>query len=379
MHATHRTIEWSRVLKNGPVAISRNFGQGRDGSQSQILNGMIRRATMEDIAKACGFSKMTVSRALAGRPGVSPEAKRRVRAAAKKLRYEINMVAQNLNRNRSGFIGVATAWEGLLGSNFFAEVFRGFSRALQGTAFDVALFDTLSESFNNGSKLAKLYRQRKVDGLLVVAPHTRDGFLETFGSLQVPLVVVGEGLPDPSTCWVSCDDTEGIQSACRHLVDLGHKRIAFVGGPDALASGVRRREAFVDFFHHEKVSLSPDYLQPGDYTMRSGAGAASRLLRLPEPPTAIVAANDMMAFGVIERAREMGIQVPGELSVTGFDDLPTAVERSPSLTTVHQPVVEMGERSAKHLLDALAESEFPEGHINLPVSLIVRKSTAPRP
>lgn len=334
---------------------------------------------MEDIAKACGFSKMTVSRALAGRAGVSAEARRQVREAAKKLRYEVNMVAQNLSRNRSGFIGVATAWEGLIGSNFFAEVFRGFSRALQGIDLDLALFDTQSESFNNGSKLAKLYRQRKVDGLLVVAPHMRDGFLKTLGSLHVPLVVVGEGLPDPSTCWVSCDNTEGIQSVCRHLVDLGHRRIAFIGGPEALTSGARRHKAFVDFFEEEKISLPDNYVRPGDYTMRSGSGAATALLKLPRPPTAIVAANDTMAFGVIERAREMGVRIPDELSVTGFDDLPAAAERYPSLTTVHQPVVEMGQLSAKHLLDSLAENELPKGHMSLPVSLVVRQSTAAPP
>jgi LacI family transcriptional regulator len=340
---------------------------------------MIRRATMDDIAKVCGFSKMTVSRALGGGPGVSPEARRQVRAAAKKLRYEVNMVAQNLSRDRSGFIGVATAWEGLIGSNFFAEVFRGFSQALEGTAFNLALFDTQSESFNNGSKLAKLYRQRKVDGLLVVAPHTQDGFLKTLGSLQVPLVAVGEGLPDPSTCWVSCDNTEGITSVCRHLADLGHRRIAFIGGPENLTSGARRRKAFVEFFRQEKLSVRQSYLQPGDYTMRSGREAALALLKLSEPPTAIVAANDMMAFGVIESARELGIRIPDELSVTGFDDLPTAAERHPSLTTVRQPVAEMGEQSAQHLLAALAENELPEGHIRMPVALVVRNSTGPVP
>jgi len=337
------------------------------------------RATMSDLARVCGLSKMTVSRALAGRSGVSAVTRKKVRAAAKKLNYELHSAAQNLNTNRSGFIGIATPWEGLIGSNYFAEICRGFSHAMKGTAIDVALFDTLSESFNDGTKLAKLYRQRKVDGLLVVAPHANDSFLKTLGSLHVPLVVVGESLPDPSTCWVSCDNSEGVKSVCKHLVDLGHKRIAFVGGPKELTSAARRRKAFLDFCRQHKLAVPPHYLQMGDYTMLGGRTAALTLLKSPEPPTAIVAANDLMAFGVIESARELDIKIPNDLSVAGFDDLPTAAERCPSLTTVHQPVFEMAEQSARILLQSLENNEIPSGHVKMKVTLVIRDSTGPCP
>jgi len=338
---------------------------------------MIRRATMNDIARLCGFSKMTVSRALAGRPGVRPEARRIIAAAATKLRYEVSWVAQSLNNNRSGVVGVATPWDGLIGSNFLAEIFRGFSRAMDESALELALFNTESESFNHGSKLAKLYRQRKVDGLLVVAPHSDDAFLKTLRRLHVPLVVVGEGLPDASICWIACDDSKGITFVSQYLFSLGHRKIAFIGGPENLNSAARRRKAFVDFVRAKALRLPPAYFQTGDYTIKGGREAARRLLKLSDRPTAIVAANDITAFGAMESARQLGISIPDELSITGFDDLPEASERYPSLTTVHQPVREMGKKSAKLLLTALAENKLPKGHTKMPVSLVVRESTGP--
>jgi DNA-binding LacI/PurR family transcriptional regulator len=142
-------------------------------------------------------------------------------------------------------------------------------------------------------------------------------------------------------------------------------------------SASRRRKTFVDLCRKAKLPVSRAYVQPGDYTMHSGREAALALLRSGEPPTAIVAANDMMAFGVIEAARELGIRIPNDLSVAGFDDLPSPGEHYPSLTTVRQPVAKMGEMSARHLLAALAKNILPKIQIRLPVSLIVRQSTGP--
>ncbi len=342
-------------------------------------NKALYRATMNDIARECGLSKMTVSRVLGNRASVGSASRRKVEAAAKKLNYELNSMARNFNFNRSGFIGIAM-WTGtLIGSYYFGEIFRGFQSALQGSTHHFALFDTASESFNDGTKLARLYQQRKVDGLLIVAPHTHDHFLQTLQNLRVPMVVVGESLPEPSVCSISCDDAAGIRAVCQHLVTLGHRRIAFVGGPDGLISSERRKLAFEQFCRDNGLMLPPAYIQPGDYTMPGGRRAALALLAAPDAPTAIVAANDLMAFGVIETARSLNVSVPGELSVAGFDDLPTAADRFPSLTTVRQPVSTMAEHGAKILLRSLENHEIPSEHLTMEVSLTVRESTgAPR-
>ena len=148
-----------------------------------------------------------------------------------------------------------------------------------------------------------------------------------------------------------------------------------MGGPDGLISSERRKQAFEDFCRDNGLSLPASRIQPGDYTMLGGRRAASALLDSADAPTAIVAANDLMAFGVIETARSLNVHVPGELSVAGFDDLPTAADRFPSLTTVRQPVATMAEHGAKILLRSLEEHEIPSEHLTMDVSLTVREST----
>jgi len=338
---------------------------------------MATKATMEDIARECGVTKMTVSRVIAGKKNVKQSTRMKILEVASQLNYEINTLAQNLNLNRSGFIGIATPFEGLLGSPYFAEVCRGFESILKNSDQDLALFNTHSESFNDGAKLASLYRQRRVDGLLVVAAHTNDYFVSTLHDLRIPMVVVGEQLPANNVCSVTCHDAKGIELLCNHLYDFGHRNIAFVEGPHDLLTAIRRRKAFVDFCEKRQLVIPSAFIQPGDYTMRSGRIAGNHLLTGSVRPTAIVAANDMMAFGVIEAARSLGMNIPGDVSVAGFDDLPSATDRFPSLTTIHQPVCEMGEVGAKILLDAIQRGNIPSGQTTLDVSLVLRESTRP--
>jgi len=332
---------------------------------------------MADIARECGITKMTVSRVLAGRGGVKASTRDKILEAAKRLNYEINTLAQNFNFNRSGFIGVATPLSAMLGSPYLAEVFKGFQLGLASneTELNFALFDTESDSFNDGAKLARLYRQKRVDGLLVVAPHTYDRFLNTLEQLHTPMVVVGETASCQSLCSVSCNDQQGVEAMCSYLFDLGHRKIAFIEGTTETTTGLRRKNAYVRFCKKRGLKNPSWYIQPGNYSMQSGRAAGLVLLRAEPRPTAIIAANDMMAYGVIESARQLNLRIPQDISIGGFDDLPTAAERFPSLTTVHQPVLEMGERSMKTLLQSLNNSEPTTGHSVMDVSLIIREST----
>ena len=334
---------------------------------------------MEDIARECGVTKMTVSRVLAGKKNVKTSTRQKILESASRLNYEINTLAQNFNNNRSGFIAVATPFEGLMGSPYLGEVFQGFDKVLRGSDYDFALFNTHAESFNDGAKLARLHRQRRVDGILVVAAHTDDRFIATLEHQHVPMVVIGEQVPGSNVCSISCEDAKGVEKVCSHLHDLGHRRLAFVEGPHDLLTAIRRRAAFVDFCNGRGLELPEELIREGGFTMRSGRIAGHALLSLPERPTAIVAANDMMAFGVIEAARAMGLDVPRDVSIAGFDDLPTATDRFPSLTTIHQPVREMGELGARMLVEAVEKGVVPTGQTTLEVSLIVRESTRAPP
>lgn len=333
--------------------------------------------TMEDIARECGVTKMTVSRVLAGKDNVKPATRERILEAATRLKYEINTLAQNLNMNRSGFVAVATPFEGLLGSPYFSEVVLGFDQVFKDADLDLALFNTHSESFNDGAKLAKLYRQRRVDGLLVVAAHTDDQFIATLEQRQLPMVVVGEQVASTNVCSVSCHDARGIDLVCSHLYALGHRKIAFIEGPRDFLTAIRRKQAYLDFCQQQGLEVPASYIQPGAFTMNSGRMAGSALLDLADRPTAIVAANDMMAFGVMEAARARKLDIPGDVSVTGFDDLAAAAERYPSLTTIHQPVREMGVLGAQLLLKAMARDPASMQQTTLDVSLVIRESTRP--
>jgi LacI family transcriptional regulator len=334
---------------------------------------------MEDIARECGVSKMTVSRVLSGRQVVSAKTRERVLSVAKSLNYEFNTLAANFALKRSGFVGVATPFVGLLGTEYFAAVFRGFQKVLHGAGWDCALFDTLSDAFNDGVKLARLYRQKKVDGLLIVAPHMHDRFLESLSDLGVPVVAIGEQIDSKQVSSVSCDDYQGMMEVCAHLYELGHREIAFVKGPQDLATARDRQTAYLDFCRRESLELPDDFLQSGEYTIQSGKVAARILLESERRPTAIVAANDFTAFGVIECAREMGLRVPEDLSVTGFDDMPSASERHPALTTVHQPAMEMGEAGADILVRMMTSGQLSSAKISLKVAMVARQSTARLP
>ena len=334
-------------------------------------------STMDDIARECRVSTMTVSRVLRGQDCVTAATRDKVLAAARRLHYEINALAQNFAQKRSGFIGIALPFAGLIGTNYLGEIFKGFQRVLRDQPWDLALFDTLSPSFDDGAKVESLYRSRRVEGLFVIAPNADDAFLDTFTDLRIPLVVVGKKVISSKVCCVACDDYHGVELLCSHLFELGHRRIAFVGGPENYSVAQKRERAYVDFCRDKELELPAVFIYRGDYTMQSGREAGLHLLKLDRRPTAIIAANDMMAFGVIESTHELKLNVPGDVSVGGFDDLPTAAARFPSVTTVHQPVSEMAECSAKLLVEALSSGNPPKGDFGVPVSLVTRESTGP--
>ena len=320
---------------------------------------------------------MTVSRVLAGQAGVGEQTREKVREVARRLKYERSSLAVNFARNRSGFIGVATDFSGLLGTRYFQETMAGFQRVLRNTGLDFAMFDTLSEVFESPEELARLYRQRKADGFLIVAPHKKVRYLKTLVELGTAFIVVGERASDPAVPSVSCDDEMGIRLLCEHLQALGHTEMAYFAGPTNLGSAGRRQQAFIDFMRKEQLNIPKHFVQHAGYTMEAGKAAALRAMKNKRRPTAILAANDVAALGVIDGVRECGLRVPEDVSVAGFDDLLTATESRARLTTIHQTVVEIGERGARILLDAIETGKLPTGHVDMPVSLVVRDTTGP--
>ena len=337
--------------------------------------------TMQDVARASGVSTMTVSRVLAGNPSVDARMKRRVLDAARELDYVPNALAINFGRNTSAFIGVATPFRDLLGTKFFGEVMAGLQSVVQGTGQDFALFDCRSEAFKCPKELAKIYRQKKAGGLFLISPRMDDRYLNTLADLGVAFIVVGECVNDRKVPSISCNDRQGIELVLAHLFELGHRRIAYVGGQSCeLGSARRREEAFRAWMTAAGLPVPGHFLESGNYTVDSGREAAHRLLAgdVGRAPTAIVVANDLMAVGVMAMARDLGLRVPQDLSVTGFDNL-LAPESEVSLTTVHQPVATIAATAARMLLDSMESGVLASGHTDVDVSLVVRGSTATAP
>lgn len=388
MDVGHDTPHLSSLVLHGlgeaiPADMSAEASKKRRKIPAPTPKPPAQAATMAEIAALCGTTKMTVSRVFAGRPGVSEELRQKILHAGRSLNYEVNHQARNFSVKRAGFVGIATPFEGLLGSHYFRRVVEGLNAGLRASPHDLALFDMLSASFEDGAKLERLWRQRKVDGLVILAPHTTDHFMRPLTDSGVPLVVVGEHPNDESIPSVMGNDSMGIRMAVDHLVVLGHRRIAFAGGPANLSSAIRRRQSFLDTMRSHGLAVPPEALGEGDYTMHSGRVAGRELLKGPVRPTAIVAANDHMAMGVIQSAQERGLRVPTDLSVTGFDDQPESVEYWPPLTTAQQPVFDIGTKAAQ-LLIARMKGEEASGasirpQIMLDAALIVRESTARPP
>jgi len=336
--------------------------------------------TMDDIARATGLSKMTVSRALSNRGYVSAATRRRVLAATKRLDYQVNFLASQLSRNRTNLIGVIVPFDGLVGTHYFGQVMLGLQQGLAGTDYHVAIFDSLSENFNDGQKCAQLCRQKRVDGLIVIAPHRSDRFPRTFANLNMPLIVVGSSPGEKSVSSVDIDNSAGATDATEHLIRLGHLRIGFLGGPAELRDATQRERAFRRAMARHKVPVVERWIVQGEYETRRAFHLALDMLTRKDRPSAIFAANDLMAFGVIDAARVLGLAVPDALSVVGFDDVAPAAESVPALTTVRHPMRQLGRVAAEYLLQAMNRAGTPALlHQQLHAELIVRSSTGGAP
>ena len=347
---------------------------GMSGSDPKIS------ATMDDIARETGLSKMTVSRALSNKGYVSERSRKLILSAAKKFDYQINMLARQLSSNRTYLLGVITPFRGLLGTFYFGQVLQGVQQALSGTGYHVALFDSQSEDFNDGTKCANLCRQRRVDGLIVVAPGLDDQFPLTFANLQMPTVVVGSSFRQKTINYVDVDNFGAATAVTEYLVRLGHKKMGFLRGPADLRDATQRELAFRKTLAAHDLPVVEKWILQGDYETRKAFHLALELLSKGNRPTAIFAANDLMAYGVLDAARMLKLNVPEDLSVAGFDDLEGSAEWVPSLTTAAQPMKQLGQVAASYLLDWMnRKGASPSLHQKLSAKLVVRASTAAPP
>ncbi len=333
---------------------------------------------MDDIARATGLSKMTVSRVLRNSSLVSEESRKRVLAATKRLNYHVDFIARQLRAKHTLQLGVVVPFQGLVGGYYFGQILQGIQQVIAGTDYHIALFDSHSEGFEDFQRCATLCHERRVGGLIVVAPGLNEKFPKTFVDLKMPLIVVGSSFGRQPVSYVDVDNYGGASAMTDHLIHLGHRKIAFIKGRSDLRDAAQRELGFRKTMAKQRVPIVDKWVVQGDYETRKAFQLCLNLLGKSDRPTAIFASNDNMAYGAIDAARILGLRVPEDLSVAGFDDAEGSASFVPALTTVAQPMMDLGRVAARYLFDMLDKSDAPAIlHNVLPAQVVTRASAAP--
>ncbi|WP_189929401.1 LacI family DNA-binding transcriptional regulator [Streptomyces sulfonofaciens] len=330
-------------------------------------------ASITDVARATGVSASTVSRALRGRPGVSVEVRARIVEAAAALGYTASRSASSLASGRTFSIGVIVPY---VGRWFFGTVVDAAEHVFSAAGYDVLLYNLGSPDARKRF-FTKLPVRKRVDAVLsLLVPD--DDEADALRSLGVPLAaIVGE--PRPGFTVVGIDDRAGAQSAVRHLVNLGHRRIGMISGdsgPQHWTAPVRRRQAYLDVLSDAGLAHDPALEADGGYTVEGGERAMTELLAASRPPTAVFAQSDEMAMGALRALRLHRLRVPDDVSIIGFDNHELADVIG--LTTIAQPVAAQGAQAAGLLVRQLEHARLaPPAHVQLPIRLELRDTTAP--
>jgi LacI family transcriptional regulator, galactose operon repressor len=334
-----------------------------------------KRMTIREIADLAGVSIATVSRVLNGRDDVADETRDAVRRVIREHGYTANRNARGLSAGRTGMVGVLVP---LVFPAYFAEILAGAAEALYEQEMRVVLSPTQHEHAREVSLLDRLMHGGTTDGALIVLPGESSEELERALDAGYPFVVVDPLLPlDERIPSVSAAHMSGADQAMRHLLSLGHRRIGAITGPPGWVATEDRRRGYRAALAAAGIPFDPALEVEADFEITDGEEAAHALLGIRNPPTAVFAFNDNIAIGTMRSARERGLSVPEELSIVGFDDVEHASIVTPSLTTVRQPLAEMG-RTAVSLLVRLLEHQSVETlSIQLATRLVVRESTAP--
>ena len=324
--------------------------------------------TLEMVAEAAGVSPSTVSRILNGTAKVSADKKKAVDKAIAKLGFHPNPVARGLAGGRTLSIGVVTQ---AIDSPFYGEGLRGIEDEL-GAAGYIPLFVSGHWNAADEQKCIDVLLSRRVDGVIMFTGRLADRALVNVAK-QIPIVVTGRKLAAPQMFNVNFDNVEGARLATRHLIDLGHRRIAHISGDMAHADAVERQDGYRKALAEAGLDFDPALIVPGDFHEASGLMAVNRLIEVQQDFTAIFAANDQMAYGAALGLYRKNLRVPDDISLVGFDDLPGSQYAIPPLSTVRQPVYELGRLSSVAMLDML-RGVAPKVDLP-PPQLVAREST----
>lgn len=342
-----------------------------------------KQPTLSDIAESVGVAPMTVSRVLNKNGYVSEETRDRVLSVVKEMNYRRNGLARSLKRQRTETIGLVL---GDISNPYATELARAVREAVAASNYN--LFICISEhSAEEDIAAFESLTSHSVDGLIVAtrANDAGDEYLKSLADNHVPVVVIGRDFYHEQIDYISADNLDGGFQATEHLIDLGHKRIGFIGATLAGGGKLKRLQGYLSALKRYKIQIDERLITgrreiktgvPGYSTEEIGYQGMKRLLSLPKRPTAIFARNDFTAIGAMTAVKEAGLSIPHDVAIIGFDDIPLAVHTSPSLSTVRQPMRLQGQIAAEMLLKKIERGEEAKRREKiLSCDLIVREST----
>jgi LacI family transcriptional regulator len=327
--------------------------------------------TIKDVARQAGVSVATVSRVYSGRDPVSEHTRTRVCEVGARLGYAPHGAAQSLITNRTRTIGVLLPD---LYGEFFSEVIRGIDQTARAQGYHLLVSSAHQDPAAMQAALRAM--RGRVDGLIVMSPDLAARSQLAALPTRFPTVLLNSADDGPHSRSITIANYDGAQVMVRHLIGLGHRRIATIKGSEGNLDAAERLRGYRAALAEAGIEGEPAWELDGDFDEHSGFAAAERLLALDPRPTAVFAANDSMAIGALSGIRQAGFRVPEDISVTGFDDIPIARYMDPPLTSVHVDISALGERAARRVLEAMTDPAAPPArHEVLPATLVVRASS----
>ncbi len=332
--------------------------------------------TIEDLSKTLGVSRSTVSKALNGRGDVAPKTRARILQTAQELGYQPSAAARNLRRQRTDKIGLLVNYPIHKVSDFLAELIPGMATVAEAAAYNLILYTSMA---GNQARITSLCRSREVDGIIVAWPPRLDetvALCRLMREERMPHIVLPRRVPHAEVSYVAADHSEGARLLTAHLIALGHRRIGFERLPEVYETDHDRHSGYAQALSEAGIAYDGDLVlcarsSDADYAERS----FNAFMALPKPPSAILFFTDPAAIKALSLAKARGIRIPQDLSIAGFDGVLASGVTQPALTTVRQPLPEMGMRAVESLLSLIQHETREVCQRSLPVELIARAST----
>ncbi|MBE0698456.1 MAG: LacI family DNA-binding transcriptional regulator [Anaerolineaceae bacterium] len=332
--------------------------------------------TIRDLAEKLNLSITTVSRALDGYSDVAEETRKRVVETAHEMGYKPSYAARQLRRKRTDSVGyILPTSSPSFSDPFYINFLSGLCDEVATQNLDLMVTSCPPNSEQENDQYRRWVQSRRVDGFVLNRTRIDDWRIDYLTQNKIPFVALGTGESDASFPFICINDTQGLEDLVTHLVENGHRRIAFIGASPNLVIQVDRFKGYQQGLEKANIPFDPDLIEPGDLTEEGGYRAARKLLKGPRPPTAILGINDLTALGILLAAKERGLSIGTELAVAGYDGIKETEYTNPPLTTLFQPTYEIAREMAKMLVKVIEGERLEQSSITIKPNLIIRAST----